>query len=35
VSGGVIDRRGLVFAACYGAMTATVAYLVAHGSVIV
>lgn len=32
---GVIDRRGLVFAACYGAIAATVAYFIAHGSIIV
>jgi len=35
MSDGVIDRRGLVFAACYGAIAATVAYFIAHGSIIV
>ena len=30
-----MDRRGLVFAACYGAIVTTVAYLIAHGSIIV
>jgi len=35
VSDGVVDRRGLLFAACYGAIAASVAYLVAHGSIIV
>jgi hypothetical protein len=31
----VMDRRGLAFAACYGAITTTVAYLIARGSIIV
>ncbi len=35
MSDGRIDRRGVVFAACYGAIAATVAYLIAHGSVVV
>jgi Flp pilus assembly protein TadB len=30
----VIDRRGLIFAACYGAIVTTVAYLLARGSIL-
>ena len=35
MSDGVIDRRRLMFAACCGAIAATVAYFIAHGSIIV
>ena len=30
-----IERRGLVFAAVYGATTVTLAYFIAHGSLVV
>ena len=29
-----MERRGLIFAACYGAIVTTVAYLLARGSIL-